>query len=651
MIENPPSRLVCFCSLLLTFVFVVSQIAPASAARNSTSAVPRRAQSSSEKTFSISVDKGLVGKAYEVRITSPGCVEASGDLADAELYAPVGSGVTIETKKTAPCSLTALITVDGSAPPGTIQLWVQKKNGGAILGAVNFTIGNMPAPGPIPPGLTPQVDVMWSVIPEKIVGQNFGRTIEKNYYCVELVIGNNTGYSLQIVSVGFEVPLSDADLIAAAGKTSNGANIGTGPHKRPPPQNKTGDKDYGGRGNGDSQLPISANTRFVKLPNSSYRLTRGSLESRHLLYPRTLVLSTITALGPIFTGFTPYFHNVNHRGNFTEAINIFSNPLEKGLELVWPDPRDAQRNRFDDQILRDGMILANNLTTRSMVFFPKTLLRPYLDVTAVELLCRERGSGTDFTECKRSIQREFDATYSAWKNNPRAVMDRLGKLILVGDVIEATNRITVTSGPVPGPLAAQPTVFAASFKGQALAEITQGDSGTLELLGAHLTGAHVDPTSDKVSTVSVTSDSSGGSSSTTLKVAADAEPGEYTLMVVTSGGSLPLRFKVVHKDKPADLQLKYESGGTASTTVPSLKQNEDGIIKLNITGKNLKGANITVAAPSAGALFTHVDSNVSDTQLIATITVKPGTPAGKYSLRITNTGQKFEDLEFEVKYK
>ncbi len=59
--------------------------------------------------------------------------------------------------------------------------------------------------GPIPPGLKPQVDIMWAVVPQRIVSDNFGSRVAKLFYCIEVVIGNNTGYDLQIASVGFKL--------------------------------------------------------------------------------------------------------------------------------------------------------------------------------------------------------------------------------------------------------------------------------------------------------------------------------------------------------------------------------------------------------------------------------------------------------------
>jgi hypothetical protein len=655
MAKNPSFfKLARMNDILLIFAFFISQIAPSVYASSSSShdCSGKDYATILEKVYSVEPSKGILGRDYEVRVTSFDCAADSEELKDAELYAPIGSGISVnQTTKTYGCTLEALISVAGDAQVDKVQLWVRKKEGHEVLGTAEFTITRLP-PGPIPPGLTPQVDIMWSLIPDKIVGHNFGRNIQNNYYCMEVVLGNNTGYSLQIVSVGFEVPLTDGELLkeALAEPTPSPENPKTG---APKPRSKS--VTLVTKSEPDATPPLPHGSRFLKIPNSSYRLTRGSLESRHLLYPRSFILSTITALGPIFTGFTPFFHNINHRGNFTEAINIFSNPLEKGLEMAWPDPREAQRNRFDDQILRDGLIVSNNTSTRTMVFFPKTLLKPYLDVVAVEKICKRRFPGdVDLSSCKKTLVKEFDKTYSTWKNNPRAVIDKLGKLILVGDIISATNRITVTSGPVPGPLAAPPSLLDVTLDKSAMREVPQGKEGVLEIIGSRLNGAHITSTSDKITISPVTTDTAGGMIVTTMKVADDAPPGTYTLIVSTSAGSLPVRFRVVYKDPPKDLKIiKYKnlSDGSESEEPLTLEPDRDHDIQITIEGENLKDAELTLPKADAGGLGLIRLDNSDDRQIVATIRVRDKTPPKKYPITVTNSSSQSATIDdFEIKH-
>ena len=50
------------------------------------------------------------------------------------------------------------------------------------------------------------------------------------------------------------------------------------------------------------------------------------------MHPRTMTLAIVDGLGSLLTGFNPFFHNANHAKNYSQFIDILSNPLAKGLE-------------------------------------------------------------------------------------------------------------------------------------------------------------------------------------------------------------------------------------------------------------------------------------------------------------------------------
>lgn len=406
--------------------------------------------------YQVTPSEGQAGQEYDLLITSnnPNC-ETSNELKDAKLIIPQGAPISPPANATsqAPCKLTAHIKVADNAPVGKLTLWVGKEKE-SPLGVIEFTVTDNISPGTIPPGMNPAVDVMWSVMPRHIVSDNFGRAIAKEYYAIEIIIGNNSAYTLQLVSVGFELP-SDDVLLGLVARNLYNRQVKSDPGNLP--QVKT---QLDATQKALLKNPLNPKERAPLLPTSSYKITRGTLESKQLTHMRTLILSTITALGPIFTGFTPYFHNVSHRSNFSEAINIFSNPLEKGLELAWPDQRPRQRERFDDQVLRDGLIIRNNNQVRTLAFFPKELLRLPKDV-------------------------ENPKQYDSWKDNAREVRERLGKLVIVGDLIQYVNRISLVPNP-PGPVAAPPTAVGISPN-----HIKQGAKQTFTISGSNFSGAQL----------------------------------------------------------------------------------------------------------------------------------------------------------------
>lgn len=230
------------------------------------------------------------------------------------------------------------------------------------------------APGPIPPGLKPQVDVMWSVIPQNVVLDNFGGKIKKAYYGVHILIGNNSGYDLQIASVGFTLR-----------------------------------KDL---------RPKSPSGARYMVPATSYQLARGSLVRSQEVGPRSRVMNSINALGPVLTGFVPFFKVTNRRSNFSQLTNIFSNPFEEGAKLIFPDTTIGQLNRLEQLTFRNDQtartIIPNNTQISTVAFFPK-----------------------DFIQMKERDGRD----------EPLKVMEALGDLVLVGEQVDYLNRVRLIGTP------------------------------------------------------------------------------------------------------------------------------------------------------------------------------------------------------------
>jgi hypothetical protein len=561
------------------------------------------------KTYLVTPSQGRVGKDYELLILgeNPVC-EAQHELAKAKLVAPEGSPlVVLETTSQGDCNITAKIRIPVDASIGRVTLWITNDKD-KVLGTVQFSVVDFTAPGQIPPGVNPPaVDVMWSVMPKKIVSDNFGSSLAKKFYAIEIIIGNNSAYNLQLVSVGFELP-SDREIegLLQRNATNRTANQGTGrnqqaitkkvlePVAEPPKVLRT-----------ENEIPGSE--KKTLLPTSSYKITRGSLEAKQLFDRRTLILSTITALGPIFTGFTPYFHNVNHRGNFSEGINIFSNPLEKGLELVWPDPRSRQRDRFDDQVLRDGLIIKNNAQVRTLAFFPKELLRLPSNV-------------------------ESDAEYNAWRNNAREARERLGEIVIIGDLIQYVNRISLTPNP-PGPVNPPPTINRPNpprvKQGMSLVPIT--------ITGSNLVGAKLSPKGTPgISFANPSVDENGRVITTAVTVEGTVPPGTYGIVVTTPQGQDETEL-VVEAEKIGNVSLEYEKPKEGDTNPVSIK----------ITGKFLHNAQIVGPAELS---VQEVRPSSDGTSVKATVIVKSTTKAGKYKLNVFDPeySDNQKQVEFEV---
>jgi hypothetical protein len=154
------------------------------------------------------------------------------------------------------------------------------------------------------------------VIPPKIAGDLFGRTIKNDYYCIEVAIDNRSDSDIALGSLKFKL-------------------------------------DGGGS-------PI---------PTSHYPVVQGSLVRRKITHPRGIVLAAISSLGTVMTGFNPFFHNINHAKNYAQFVTILSNPVEKGVEAVWQDPYPIEMANFSAIVLKDDKIIAKNSPTFKTVVF------------------------------------------------------------------------------------------------------------------------------------------------------------------------------------------------------------------------------------------------------------------------------------------
>ncbi|MBZ5512716.1 MAG: choice-of-anchor D domain-containing protein [Acidobacteriia bacterium] len=322
--------------------------------------------------------------------------------------------------------------------------------------------------GPLPPGLQPQVDAMWGVLPSKVVRDNFGHFISSKYYCIEVVIGNNSGYALQIATVGFHL------------------------------QNLPG----------------------RTLPTNGYHIARGTLEKGQEVGPRALFLHTVETAGTVATAFGPFFREPTHKANYEAGVGIFSNPFEKGLELILPDTTIRELNRLDDQTLRDGMIIPNNVQIRTVVFFAKDRLSslitsPSVNATgACSAIPRRTGLGAWL---RRSREKCLDQAEIG------QVEAALNQLVVVGDQIAYINRVSVQvsqASPLSlsannlnfpeqalGTTSAAKTISAANTGATALT--IEGIAATGDFAASHTCGASVAPQATCIISVTFTPTAAG----------------------------------------------------------------------------------------------------------------------------------------------
>ena len=158
-------------------------------------------------------------------------------------------------------------------------------------------------------------------------------------YCIQLKVGNNSGYALQVAGIGFS-----------------------------------------------TQLDALKNTRnedgTVTIANSSYASTRAVLLTENVTSGRNIAYNILQAAGVLMAGFTPTFGTGKHpngtfnnaRTNWTTAASIVSGPLLSAFNIVAPNPVITQLNNLDDQSFRDSKVIPNNGQIQTVVFVEKQAL-------------------------------------------------------------------------------------------------------------------------------------------------------------------------------------------------------------------------------------------------------------------------------------
>jgi hypothetical protein len=475
----------------------------------------------------------------------PASTKPRNSLKDLQLYAPDGSGISVTNSSATDCQLTAKLSVASDAPLGGMKLWLIDKKSRVPKEVLDFSVAGITA-GPIPPGLNNkgQVDVMWSVLPDRVVHDNFGAKVATEYFCIDAVIGNDSGYDLQIASIGFTVP---------------------------------------------TLSPDPKNPRY-RVPNTGYRVVRGTLQRRELLSPRNLILNGIKVAGPLLTGFLPFFHNMVHTTNFSEFINIISNPLEKGFEQAVPDTVPFQVNRLDDQTFRDDIatrtVIPNNIQTRITTFVPKELLFP--------------GGKGGFMNRRKPAEKS-ETVPSANRYNPGDVMRLLGDIVIIGEQIEHVNRIRVVSNG----LETQPSDR--SISGTITDACNRGGGGVTVTLsgGADFTSREVTTAPD--GTYNFVNIPTGRTYTVTPKLEnmtfIPESPGSETFTLNGTRTNLSFRAdyavlvitgKITQDSKPVkDVSVYLTPAGLAK----DVKTNEAGVFRFEVPGSKVKLPTTYTIAP------------------------------------------------------
>jgi hypothetical protein len=204
-------------------------------------------------------------------------------------------------------------------------------------------------------------------------------------------------------------------------------------------------------------------------------------------------------------------------------------------------------------------------------------------------------------------------------------------------------QVAIEGGDAQNNAPSLPKVSVAKLDGQPDAEISPGTKDAhLVISGENLAGARISSSSNLISF-----EKTGEipqSVEAKISISPDATPGDYEVNVTTSAGAAQLKIPVKHKDAPANLRLSYG----LTDTPPNLDPAKDEDVEITISGNYLKGATLDGVQISPGGLEIKVKDNSKDDRLSAVITVRVGTPAGDYALKVKNLSGKESTVAFKV---
>ena len=382
------------------------------------------------------------------------------------------------------------------------------------------------AAGPIPPGIAPQVDVMWSVMTEENCSDTFGKRVAQSMYCIQATIGNNSGHAILLAGIGFKPKIKEFKVLGS-------------------PE--------------------------ILIPNNSYVSTRAILAHAQLLSTRNLVANGIQGAGLLMAGGIPYFsgsHQPNAKTHYLTAVSILSGPVVQAFNLLFPDPIIGELKNLDDQSLRDNLVIANNSQVRTTVFVEKKSisiplrdLKIQLNAAAAKIEKAKCDDKTDGSATCAAKNQEIDIMNQEWsktsddvdsthdnaqarrslrkkKFNPLLAKLALCDMVIVGDEIEYLQRVQIQANPnppvnvsvVPGQQSVMLTTtqkFTATVTGSSNASVTWSvvdSQGTPSNIGSIATdGTYTAPATATLPTTNVV----------TVKAVSAADPSKSATATVT----------------------------------------------------------------------------------------------------------------------
>lgn len=156
----------------------------------------------------------------------------------------------------------------------------------------------------------------WTVLPYKVVRDNYGPGITGRYFVIDMALHNCSNKQLVVNALHFD----------------HGKN-----HE----------------------------------VNTDPAMVRGTLQKAHDTGLRTTSINIIKTMGLLATGASGFVKATASAAAYNRGVTIFSDPFEKGIELIFPDTISNYLKNWDStDVFKSGFVLAPGGQGRGRIFYP-----------------------------------------------------------------------------------------------------------------------------------------------------------------------------------------------------------------------------------------------------------------------------------------
>jgi hypothetical protein len=265
--------------------------------------------------------------------------------------------------ETAPAAATAPGTPPQAPNPASTPAVVNATQQASAENAARKTVAQLQGQAKDIKAVAPTIT--WDVLPVSVVRDNYGHNVAGKYIAIDVLIHNNDT-NTQLLIRGFRF-----------------------------------------------------NVNSVYYANTDPTLVRGTIQKGQMVGARNRSVQAIKTLGLIATGAGGYFHATSAAANYNRGVTIFSDPFEKGIELLFPDTTTTYLANWDkDPVLKNGFVVDPGKEENGRIFLP------------VELVCSPNFPTPPAQGEKCDLGHFFrrNATYDA-----NEIKHRLGTISLIGN--------------------------------------------------------------------------------------------------------------------------------------------------------------------------------------------------------------------------